>query len=317
MSLEFLFRSILQLMKAKKKLLILLPVYNDVNRIDRAIMSVVAQEYKDWHLLILDNCSNDGTYEACRKYEFHENVSLKRNDSVLPLNQNWVQAYKIGDKDNSFEYICYLASDDYWEDSKYLTNFMNNFDSSNEIEFLTSKHSCFSDKSEITQTEIHPISLEKSSLKRRMNLLRKWSYVHAIYGIYSKKLFEKLMTDKFSKLTDFAASDWYWTYNLLRYSKINLVSDSTYKYCTDRREPAISLSSSRNLLSILSFPYTHVFSQIKRFSFRYSLDLVLLTFWSIHKVVQNIFRSNRIQRTLHTVRTILTKYITVPKVSNR
>ena len=45
----------------KKKIDIILPVYNSKNYILTAINSIIKQTYKNWNLILIDDCSNDGT----------------------------------------------------------------------------------------------------------------------------------------------------------------------------------------------------------------------------------------------------------------
>lgn len=45
-----------------------LPVYNGERFLARAIDTLLAQTYRDFELLIVDNASTDGTEEICRAY---------------------------------------------------------------------------------------------------------------------------------------------------------------------------------------------------------------------------------------------------------
>jgi glycosyltransferase involved in cell wall biosynthesis len=45
-----------------------LPVYNGANYISRALESILAQTFSDFHLIITDNASTDATEEICREY---------------------------------------------------------------------------------------------------------------------------------------------------------------------------------------------------------------------------------------------------------
>jgi glycosyltransferase involved in cell wall biosynthesis len=44
------------------------PVYNGVDFLAECIESVLAQTYSNWELIILDNCSSDGTYALAQSY---------------------------------------------------------------------------------------------------------------------------------------------------------------------------------------------------------------------------------------------------------
>jgi glycosyltransferase involved in cell wall biosynthesis len=47
----------------KKKVDIIVPVYNSKKYIIATINSILRQSYKSWNLIIIDDFSNDGTYE--------------------------------------------------------------------------------------------------------------------------------------------------------------------------------------------------------------------------------------------------------------
>lgn len=51
------------------KFIILLPVYNGENTIERAINSALNQTYKNFEMIIIDDGSTDSTLEICKKYE--------------------------------------------------------------------------------------------------------------------------------------------------------------------------------------------------------------------------------------------------------
>ena len=51
----------------KKKVDIILPVYNSKKYILDTIHSIIKQTYKHWNLIIIDDCSSDGTYEILKK----------------------------------------------------------------------------------------------------------------------------------------------------------------------------------------------------------------------------------------------------------
>ena len=45
-----------------------LPVYNSERYLEQSLDSLVNQTYRDFVLIISDNCSSDGTGEICRRY---------------------------------------------------------------------------------------------------------------------------------------------------------------------------------------------------------------------------------------------------------
>lgn len=93
-----------------------MPTYNRAGLIGKAIESVLAQEYSDWELLVIDDGSEDNTKEVVLtfedpriKYHYQDNQerSAARNNGIEKA---------IGD------YVCFLDSDDY-----YLPQFLSEF----------------------------------------------------------------------------------------------------------------------------------------------------------------------------------------------
>ena len=52
---------------------ILIPAYNDEKYIKFAIESVLQQSFKKWELVIVDDCSEDHTYEIAKSYINNKN----------------------------------------------------------------------------------------------------------------------------------------------------------------------------------------------------------------------------------------------------
>lgn len=69
---------------------ILIPVYNRKELVKQAIDSALAQIYQNIEIIVVDNCSTDGTYEELQTcYGNHSNIKLYQNDrNIGPVN-NW------------------------------------------------------------------------------------------------------------------------------------------------------------------------------------------------------------------------------------
>ncbi len=90
---------------------IIMPVYNCVSTVDRAIESVCAQTWKDFELIIVDDGSTDGSYEKCVYYE--------KMDSRIHVYKNQhggvSSARNRGIDESNGEIILFIDSDDFWE----------------------------------------------------------------------------------------------------------------------------------------------------------------------------------------------------------
>jgi glycosyltransferase involved in cell wall biosynthesis len=102
----------------KKTVDIILPVYNSKKYILATINSIIKQTYKSWNLIIIDDCSNDGTYEILnnikRKYNNQNKIFLYRQN----VNQGQAEARNFGLNKSKSTFAAFIDSDDLWEKNK-------------------------------------------------------------------------------------------------------------------------------------------------------------------------------------------------------
>ena len=90
---------------------VIIPLYNKAPYVARAIDSVLAQSFKDYELIIMDDGSKDDSFEiVSNSIEGRQNCHLYRqeNAGVSMARNNGVAASK-GD------YLCFLDADDWWD----------------------------------------------------------------------------------------------------------------------------------------------------------------------------------------------------------
>ena len=84
-----------------------MPVYNGEGYVHLAIQSVLDQTYSDFELLIVDNCSTDGTLEVIKAFS-DPRIRLHVNSSNLGMVGNWNRSVELA----TGEYIKFLSHDD-------------------------------------------------------------------------------------------------------------------------------------------------------------------------------------------------------------
>lgn len=94
----------------ENKLSIIVPVYNTSTYIDRCLKSILNQTYKNIEIIIIDDFSNDNSYEICQRY--------KEKDSRILLKQNSCNRGVSFTRNAALElvtgkYIVFIDSDDY------------------------------------------------------------------------------------------------------------------------------------------------------------------------------------------------------------
>lgn len=94
---------------------IIMPAYNCEKFIKQAVQSVISQTYEDWKLIIIDDCSTDGTRRLA--------TELAAGDARIELlcnekNQGVSRTRNRGIKEAKTEWIAFLDSDDAWDKEK-------------------------------------------------------------------------------------------------------------------------------------------------------------------------------------------------------
>lgn len=95
---------------------IVTPCYNSQQTILQTIESVIKQTYPNWEMLIVDDCSTDGTADIVKRYENIDSrikyfkTELNSGSPSLPRN--------IGIDNAQGKYIAFLDADDIWLPNK-------------------------------------------------------------------------------------------------------------------------------------------------------------------------------------------------------
>ena len=93
---------------------IIMPSYNTASFIAKSIQSILAQSYKDWELIIVDDCSTDNTDEVVKPYLSDERIKYFMNEknSGAAVSRNRALREAKG------KWIAFLDSDDLWMPEK-------------------------------------------------------------------------------------------------------------------------------------------------------------------------------------------------------
>lgn len=93
---------------------VIMPLYNIKNYVKRAIDSVITQSYKNWELIIIDDYSNDGTWEILESYSDIRIKKIRNKENKGPA-----YSRNRGLKLAKGEYITFLDGDDYLDSDKF------------------------------------------------------------------------------------------------------------------------------------------------------------------------------------------------------
>ena len=93
---------------------IIMPSYNTAQFIAKSIGSVIAQDYRDWELIIVDDCSTDGTDDIVKPFLADGRIKYLKNEinSGAAVSRNRALRHAKG------KWIAFLDSDDLWMPQK-------------------------------------------------------------------------------------------------------------------------------------------------------------------------------------------------------
>ena len=92
---------------------IIIPSYNSVKEIGRAIQSIREQTFKNYEVIVVDDCSTDNTYETLSK---EKDIKLIRNSTNLKAGGARNKGLEIAQG----EYIIFIDADDYLAEKETL-----------------------------------------------------------------------------------------------------------------------------------------------------------------------------------------------------
>lgn len=110
---------------------IITPVYNAERFISETIDSVTNQNYQDWELILVNDCSSDNSVKIVEDYVAKDAriklINLKENSGAAVARNAGIEAARG-------QYIAFVDSDDCWSPSKLM----------DQLDFMQSQHIAFS-----------------------------------------------------------------------------------------------------------------------------------------------------------------------------
>jgi glycosyltransferase involved in cell wall biosynthesis len=139
---------------------VIMPTYNCAPYIAETIRSVQSQTYKNWEIIIVDDCSTDNTYSIVETFNDQRIRYFKNSkNSGAALSRNWALREARG------KWIAFLDSDDLWVSTKL----------EHQLKFMVENNYKFSyhEYSEIDETG-HPLGVHVSGI-HKVNKLNMYS----------------------------------------------------------------------------------------------------------------------------------------------
>lgn len=94
---------------------IIIPVYNSEKFIEQTLNTVINQTYKNWELILIDDCSTDNSELIIKKYQKkYKNIRYYKQKR----NQGPAIARNTGIDMANGRFICFIDADDLWDNNK-------------------------------------------------------------------------------------------------------------------------------------------------------------------------------------------------------
>jgi teichuronic acid biosynthesis glycosyltransferase TuaG len=90
---------------------IVMPAFNCRDYFAESVKSVLAQTYQDWELIIVDDCSTDGTVDIAKQYASQD---ARIRLFSMPQNSGPAVVRNKAIEESQGQYIAFLDSDDLW-----------------------------------------------------------------------------------------------------------------------------------------------------------------------------------------------------------
>ncbi len=133
-----------------KKISVIIPNYNSEKYISQTLNSVINQTYKNWEVILVDDCSNKKTIKILQK--FKKNKRIK----TFFLKQNHGAAYcrNFAIKKSKSQFLAFLDSDDLWKKTKLQKQL--NFMLKNNLKFSYTNYLAYFENKKITKRVFSP-----------------------------------------------------------------------------------------------------------------------------------------------------------------
>lgn len=170
---------------------VIMPAHNVQDFIERSINSIMSQGFEDWELLIVNDCSIDGTVAVVERYLSDRRIKLIHNERNLGGAGSRNVAIELAQG----RYVAFLDADDIWTADKLEKQIA--FMRQNNVGFAFTGYSTITEQDEL---------MDRIEVPQRVNFskLLKHNYIGCLTAIYDTQPFGKIYMPLVRKRQDFA-----------------------------------------------------------------------------------------------------------------
>lgn len=246
----------------KEKVAIIMPVYNAEKTIERAINSILSQEYKNWTLYIINDCSTDASRDIISPFLKDERIKYIENQENVGVSGT----RNIGLSLSNELVISFLDSDDAWHEKKLVS----------QLELLKKNDIVISNYSYIQNNVINEIIYDTSHINIRDFLKKKYRVC------FSSLIYRKKKDIKFKKI---GHEDFLFIYDLIK--SLGNISVSS-KCLVNYYETSGSVSSNKRKAAIW-----HLLILKKIFN----NNIVFISYYFFYYVLNGLLFRKKLKRT--------------------
>lgn len=213
----------------QQKIVIITPTYNASKYIERCIQSVITQDYDNYLMVVIDDCSTDNTYEIAKKFE-SDKVKIIRNTENKGAVRNQIET--INNFCKRDDIVMFLDGDDSLVNDNQIFHFYNNlYDATTEFTY----GSCWSMVDNIplvSQPYPEQIKKEKNYRSYKFNWNMPYTHLRTFKAYLLENVNENMFKDEKGNWYK-AGGDGSIFYTLIekcKPEKIKVVQDIVYNY---------------------------------------------------------------------------------------
>ena len=222
---------------------IIVPIYNVERYLEQCIESVLAQDYQNYELILVDDGSPDNSIDICTKYaKQYSNIVF-----IHKINGGVSDARNAGIQIARGEYLMFLDSDDYWEGRTILSDLQNIITENNPDVIFNYMSSVYPDK--IVNHYINRDKLIGSFKEDFQDLYQDGIYLGFPFTKIMKR--ELILKNQLFFIKGRTFEDVIWSFSLVKHIKdYAIYRNCFYMYRRERKGSITSVVTAKNQESL-------------------------------------------------------------------
>ncbi len=196
------FKSINQIIRNESELLsVIITTYNRSKFLIEAVDSVLRQSYKNIEIIIMDDCSDDGTDEIIKSRYSNKKIKYYKSDKNMGPGLNRLKAFNEYAKG---KYVVFMDDDDFFIDKRYFEKAVSIHEYYKNISFVAAD--TFVEKKENKEMELMELNLF-GEIRKESYFLFFQSYEYpkpssTFTAVFKREILDKVNMGKMQLLND-------------------------------------------------------------------------------------------------------------------